>query len=486
MNYNFYVHGVPYGQDIWGDGNDREVVKSYYNGDQNEQVRFVIDILPSKGKVFYSYLIAHNVFDNGSRPGSYFAMTLAIEGHFCKDTSNLYDLFDQVFNKYCNKILTSQSSSFKYKIRSFADISKDLEEMKSIVYKTLANSFSNDFEPINLTQIKGNNGSIQYNIKDVDSPTFFDSFRRYLKVIITLNYPTRDHIIDNINKQINPLKEQNKQLSSELSKLHGICSDTKAKLTDLEKRNGNLTEEKLNIERELNKKSKELETSQSDVRKLKSELTNKKAAAQVADSVSKIREPLNELLSLLRTITPENNLPSYGWYDNHSLGGKEMIKNSAALGVGVKGKHRKQTKHRRLLNKNSAWLLLALLLLLGLGFLLFKVLPHNRITKSTQESELVQLKSELDKCKEENIRLRDELELLKESFTIEYKDIANSKNEYKTSVVIGNLEWKADGVKIQGDKKTQETKIIVEKEPAVLSCYVGNTKVDSHQFEIVK
>ena len=483
MNYNFYVHGVPYGQDIWGDGNDREVVKSYYNGDQNEQVRFVIDILPSKGKVFYSYLIAHNVFDNGSRPGSYFAMTLAVEGHFCKDTSNLYDLFDQVFNKYCNKILTSQSSSFKYKIRSFADISKDLEEMEAIVYKTLANSFSNDFELINLTQIKGNNGSIQYNIKDVDSPTFFDSFRRYLKVIITLDYPTRDQIIDNINKQINPLKEQNKQLSSELSKLHSICSDTKAKLTDLEKRNGNLTEEKQNIERELNKKSKELETSQSDVRKLKSELTNKRAAAQVADSVSKIREPLNELLSLLRTMEPENNSPSYSRYSNDPLGGN----NHAVLEGGGKRKHRGHTKHRKQLNKRNVWLLLlALLLLLGLGLLLFKVLPHNRTVKSTQESELVQLQSELHKCKEENIRLSDELKLLRESFTIEYKEIPNSKNEYTASIGIGNLEWKADGVKIQGDKKTQETKIIVEKEPAVLSCYIGKTKVDSRPFEITK
>ena len=62
MKANFYIHGVPKGQEIWGSEQDRNYIKSFYSATCNEKVRFVVEIIPAKKKTYYTYIREKNVF----------------------------------------------------------------------------------------------------------------------------------------------------------------------------------------------------------------------------------------------------------------------------------------------------------------------------------------------------------------------------------------------------------------------------------------
>ena len=134
MKTNFYIHGVLKGQEIWGSEQDRDYIKSIYSApnNRNEQVRFVVEIIPTKKKTYYTYIREKTVFGAENREGSYFGMTVSFDGVYCTDNESLFTLFDTIFNKrIIGTLLQNQNGNFRFAVASFEGKNKELESIQT-------------------------------------------------------------------------------------------------------------------------------------------------------------------------------------------------------------------------------------------------------------------------------------------------------------------------------------------------------------------
>jgi len=313
MKVNFYIHGVPKGQDVWGSEQDRDYIKSFYSVSCAESVRFVAEIIPAKKRAFYTYLRAKNVYGSENREGSYFGMTVSFDGVYCTDNESLYALFDTVFNKrILGSILQNNNGNYRFLSPTFDAKGKELESLQSEFIKQLG-SFSEDFEEID-TSFKGTaNGQVAYfHTSDIDNSSFFSVLKQTLKVYISPEYPTKDAQIASLRKQVDPEKAKNKQLSEDKAELESNLAAAVEKGKRNESEIASLRSEKQKLEEE----NKGL---RSENASLKSELERNKAKNSIERSVNQIRQPLEDLLKGVRKLTPASiyDEPHHYHHEHH-------------------------------------------------------------------------------------------------------------------------------------------------------------------------
>lgn len=292
---SFYVHGVPNGQEIWGDEQDRDYLKSFYTT-YKEQTQFVVEIIPAKNRSFYSYIKGKCVSDSANREGSYFGMTVSFNGVYCTDTESLYRLFEQIFDKLIvGTILTKQNNSFRY-IHSYFD-GTTLETIKKKFFQQLE-AFSDDFVQIDNSYMHSQNKQVPcYNITDVDCSSFFEDLKRNLKVYVSDEYLTKDTLISFWKKQVEPEKEKNRQLTDSNAELQNkvkVLSENQKK-QDMEI--GQLQKDKKFFENERNRLRDENQ-------RIQTEFNKNKIRASVEKSVGQIKQPLDELLRSINRLSP--------------------------------------------------------------------------------------------------------------------------------------------------------------------------------------
>jgi hypothetical protein len=354
MKANFYIHGVPKGQDVWGSEQDRDYIKSFYSASYAESVRFVVEIIPAKKRAFYTYLRAKNVFGSENREGSYLGMTISLEGVYCTDNESLFALFDTIFNKrIIGSILQSNSGNLRFTLPAFDGKSKELESLQSEFLKQL-DSFAEDLEKIDSTFTGSANGQIAYyNTSEVDSSNFFSVLKQTLKVYISPEYATKDAQIAALKKQVDPEKVKNKQLSEDNAELEVKLSAA----TEKGKRNDAEIASLRSDKQKLEEENKGLRNENAS---LKSELERNKAKSSIERSVGQIKQPLEELLRGVRKIVPTSSYDEPYHHQHHSGGDFEQT-----------------TLQKALVIARDVVMVVILFLLIGLTLL---VLHHNEAT----------------------------------------------------------------------------------------------------------
>lgn len=333
MKTNFYIHGVLKGQEIWGSEQDRDYIKSIYSApnNRNEQVRFVVEIIPTKKKTYYTYIREKNVFGAENREGSYFGMTVSFDGVYCTDNESLFTLFDTVFNKrIIGTLLQNQNGNLRFAVASFEGKNKELESIQTEFLKQL-DSFSEDLDNIDNSFSSTSSGQIPlYNISDIDNSSFFNVLRKTLKVFVSPEYPTRDAQIASLLKQIEPERAKNKQLLEDKGELESKLSASIEKNKRYEVELASYREGKQKLEEENRKLRTENVL-------LNNELERNKAKNGIERSVNQIKQPLEELLRHIRKISPVSSDESKQHHHDESpksgIGNKRMVVHEVVLGI---------------------------------------------------------------------------------------------------------------------------------------------------------
>ena len=428
MKSNIYIHGVPNGQDIWGCEQDRDYIKSFY-GDNTDTSRFVVEVIPAKRRSFYTYLRGKNLSASDSRQGSYFGITISLDGIHCTNTNNLFQLCDMIFNRMiAGNILLNRNGTFCYACRNFEQKNKELEGIQSALQKGLAKF--EDFhylEPIDNTFKRTSEKIPKFNTVDVDSPWFFAVLKKTLRVHISPNYASQEDIIAALHAQINPEKIRNKKLVE-------ANADLTRQLDDATRQNSSYAAE-LSKLRDENQKLNQLSA---EFEKLKGELNNYRTKSSIENIVEQIRQPLATLCELFRELFP-------------------------TTGEGVSGHTRKATKCTNLLR--DILHVLTFVVVVGMAIFGYFQFRDYKTQKANEAAEIAIAKAKPSpQIVIEGINVGDSL-LVGETYKVEIKDAPNG----------ANLKWKLDGATTDDNRLFSAIKIAVgETNYCYITCCIGS------------
>lgn len=465
MQCLFYIHGTPKGQNIWGADEDRDYIKSFYTSETEEKVRFIIEVSPRKNHTYFTYLRCKDFLSADHRSGAYFGMTMSIDGlYYCKDTVNLYKLFDQIYTNYVanGTIVARQQDKEAYLISAFAEKASKLEEVQKVLVKTFTDSFveTGDIRKIESKDIAKESSTPQrYNLSDVDSQAFQASLRNNLKVYVSTDYPSKDNLIAHLNQLINPEKEKNKRMVEECSKLQEQLNNTIRERDSLRQKAGVLDTTKQQLEGTLRDKERRI----SDLEQRNRLLEKERTKQQVETNIRQIHPQIKELSKQMSQIVPDRQ------YDVEY-----------------------EQKEKCTPQSVCPWVTLGLsaLCLLVLAFIVvFLLCPHlftckQSTTPSKEDTHKVITSAPVPPATPQGI-------------TVDFKnnrgDCIYQDSTYAVcakNVPTGNkTEWKMDGFDIvSGEKISQQVYVRANKgvDKAVLSLYVKGKKEWSQEYKVQK
>ena len=462
MQCLFYVHGTPKGQCIWGAEEYRDYIKTCYTGEAEEKVRFVIDISPRTNRTYFTYLCCKSFFSADNRPGAYFGMTLNIDGlYYCKDTVNLYKLFDQIYENYIanGTIVARRQDKEVYLVSTFAEKNSQLEEIRTAFMKTFKDSFveTGDVRKIEDKDIaKASSTPQRYNLVDVDSIAFRTSLCNNLKVYVSKEYPTKDILIAHLNQQITPEKEKSRQMAEKCSELQEQLNNVIRERDSLKQKISTSDTTKQQLERALRDKEQRI----SDLELRNKLLEKEHTKQQLETTIRQIHPQIKELSQKMNLIAPDKQQDNE-YPDEHKCIPKSIVA-LVTLCISV-----------------LCFLMLAFVIV----FLLYshkQIIAPNKKGKpkvetpiSINSSFVAQIGVDFDNNRGDYI----------------YQD--STYAVYAQNIPAGSRkEWKMDGFDIvgSGDRTSQQVRVRANKgaEKAVLSLYVDGNKEWSHEYIVQK
>lgn len=302
MNIEFFIHGVPKGEDFWGAKEDQAYFNNFYDNSKDE-VKFLIQVrtIGSKIYCYYNYLVYKDVTDNEGRAGAYFGISLRLDA-YCKDFVNMYRILDTTYNVFCmGTLVRLEGNKTKYTIAKFASVANLIDDITKSVFRMVKSAFTNNsFIPVDKSfSINGVN-LLSCNLYDCTQENVLAAVKQYGKIAISPYYRSANEVIiqQQCNAQIQALQQQcstrlktdAEVWTKEKNEVNSILVSTKDNLRQVQ---GDLAQ-KDHIIQQLNAKISGLE------RKL--ELFTK--CGKVTEIVSQIKKPIDQLASLLNQIFP--------------------------------------------------------------------------------------------------------------------------------------------------------------------------------------
>lgn len=451
MQCLFYIHGTPNGQRFWGAEEDREYIRSFYAGDKEENIRFVIEISPQKQRTYFTYLHCKNFFGANNRPGAYFGLTLGVDSLvYCKDTTNLYKLFDQIYTQGIanGTIVAKQGNNEIYRISSFEEKQTELERIQQTFIKTFTESFVNkgDICTIDSQSLTFTKSAVieKYNLSDVDNAAFRATLLKHGKVYVSPEYPTKDDIIARIYQQINPEKEKSEHLNEEYGKLQEKYKSLSYERDSLKQKANELATTEQQLRSTLQDKNKHI----SDLEQKNRELEKERAKKRLEDIVAKIYPSIQDLQETMRKLVR----PSY--------------------------EERGDSHKQRNISSLTTWIpivlsALSFLLLIFITIVLLRPAWFSKAPKTTKATSMVEV---TQKPLSVHFGVPNDCKIERDSTYTAF--VQNCQ---------GNVEWKVDGFEIVSGSKPEKRIAVraTDKDTAILSLYVAKKKQWS-QLCIVK
>ena len=337
-NIHFIVHGVPAGHQVWGT-QQKQYYESFYGSyEQYGNARSVMVVEARKngnGRTsYYTFLRCHNVSAFDGRQGSYFGMTLAVDGQYCTDVNSLFHLFEQVFSqKMVGRILTKTGESERFSIEQLSSEDYFLKEMSDLVVKQIGSIIPNEFEDMDETFTKTQaSRNVYWNIRDIDCEAFVDATKQYGKVLVSADYSSKDAQIDSFKASGRKASDLQKEHEEVILKMRGENVSLQETVTSLK----NILSEK---EQESMDAMQRIASLKADVTRLKNEknqlverMNDIRRSADVDKIVSRLEPPLMELLNVLRKGQEDEYFEGNRRHDNESRHSKKSSGKPAILG----------------------------------------------------------------------------------------------------------------------------------------------------------
>lgn len=303
--FELYLHGTPNGHQIWGSQKNHDYISTFYNHDSGITDKSVLQIDICLGDSYYTYIHQQDVYDSNERPGSFFAMTVSFPKSYCTNVYKLYQIFEVVYGQICVGSLIAQKQNKEIFLVSDFEASRSgniatVDKIRAIFIKNIGELIEPYISPLGNVPDTFNKAKKQYSLKEVDSPLFFDFFKKQ-SVIVSPNLEPAAIANQAITKQLNSAISQKEALESAN--------------TQLQEDNSQLLKENKNLSDQLYSSVSSSEKKYSaTINQLRSEL---KAATQERDelqakideaksSVELIDKPIQKLTHLLVGRFPEN------------------------------------------------------------------------------------------------------------------------------------------------------------------------------------
>lgn len=250
MDAEFFIHGVPDGNDFFGLAGDRMYFESFYSGEAENRLLIQTRISGGKLYCYYNYIVGKNVISYSGRQGSYFGITLRLD-QYCIDFTKIYRLLDTAYSLFCvNTLLAQTGSNTKYLVSNFKSAKNHTDRIEEKVIDMLQNGFSgNDFTALDNTfnSHSANSTLLKRNLIDCTVENVMSTVKQSGKIAISLFYPSQREksLSQQYEQRINSIKEsynsEKKRTDSELLQL-------KSTLKQREEENRQLYKDKYDLE----------------------------------------------------------------------------------------------------------------------------------------------------------------------------------------------------------------------------------------------
>ena len=286
MNVEFQIHGVlDNGQSFWKQ-DDKDYYQTFYSP-QTKNSLMTVEVLrrPQGICTYYNYLRYNNVVS--AREGSYFGMSVRIDGEYCVDVRGMYDILDNLFEKkIIGKILIpTDNGKLKYEVDSFENIDNFLSEVES----NFSMMFSAFFGPGDFVAVSvpSQNKSYQLNPIDITQDLVHEALSKNLK--ITLSPEILPQIARDIEKRADDrIRNAKAELELERRTLNDNADRTGTELAALRKEAKALKQENAQL-------------------KSQAQLYGKND--EILESMQRLRQQMASTSEIIRTHMPETASP---------------------------------------------------------------------------------------------------------------------------------------------------------------------------------
>lgn len=250
MDVEFFIHGVPDGNDFFGLAEDKMYFDSFYSGEAENRLLIQTRISGGKLYCYYNYIVGKDVISYSKRQGSYFGITLRLD-QYCIDFSKIYRLLDTAYSLYCvNSLLAQTGGNTKYLVSNFKSAKNQTDRIKAKVIGLLQDGFSgNDFTALDNTfnSNSANSTLLKRNLIDCTVENVMSTVKQNGKIAISLSYPSQREklLCQQYEQKINSIKES---YNSEKTRTDSELQQLKSTLKQREEENQQLYKDKYDLE----------------------------------------------------------------------------------------------------------------------------------------------------------------------------------------------------------------------------------------------
>ena len=212
MKVGVYIHGVPNGQRIWGNGGDDQVINQFYGAGKEEQTKFLAEVRKSGGENFcyYSILKYKNVSAESGRAGSYFGLTIKMD-MVCSKVKTVFHILEMIYNSaILGKFIKKEGERLQFLVSDFKDKESQCKAIVEKIMTLLGQSLEgNDFVSISPSMLNGK-GTVRYNLAEYSSESAFASISQYGSIAVSADYPSAQlsTYIKRKDAEINSIRQQ--------------------------------------------------------------------------------------------------------------------------------------------------------------------------------------------------------------------------------------------------------------------------------------
>mgnify|MGYP002858700372 CR=1 FL=1 len=366
MNVEFQIHGVlSSGQKTWKQ-EDQDYYKQFYS-DQTEDVLMIVEIVnrPHGVSTYYNYLRNNNILS--ARVGSYFGMTMRIDGAFCRDVKSIYMILDNLFNKMMvGSLLAPKGDKYEYAIDSFATQNDYLLQVEK-QFSNMLNAFCSHQDFFEISSAYTSQGTkLSVNASEITIPTAVETIMQRAKLYLSPTYQS---------------KAAQKKIADAKAEADAAVADAKARIQAAEDAHSKSKQRQEQEFENWKKEKKALEEARDaaiqDYQELEKRVRKAELNISINAKISEIKQPLIQLAGLMAERFQED---TYGNIQEKPL------------------PHKKERKEDKLL----VWLPWAICILLGIA--LAGTIWYMGSDKNTEQSDIIKKQVEKIEQLEDSIR----------------------------------------------------------------------------------
>ncbi|MBR5688011.1 MAG: hypothetical protein IKX36_08645 [Prevotella sp.] len=310
MNIEFLIHGtLSDGQSFWKE-TDSDYCSLFYVSNRQENVVMDIEVLKRGGGVctYYNYLRYNNI-SASHRAGSYFGMTVRVDGSICTDVKSMYAILDTLFYKMVvGSLLEPDGNGFVYTFDSFSTKKNVLLNIQNQFIKMFEATFisNNDFKDIPNSYKKGDSVR-RVNINDINKSIVSETLSQGNKLCVSSVYKTvaetdADKCVEKAKTDANArIKAAEEKMQREIENTNRRAqSEIEKQVSSIQKQMSETENSRKNLKQRIERLTIELKDAKESLKKKEEEckqLSQDKLSREISAHIVEIKPSLTKWLS---------------------------------------------------------------------------------------------------------------------------------------------------------------------------------------------